>query len=353
MADVREDHNIMTAAGGPGDLAAEVFDKNLCAVCGACVGRCPYLLHQKGRVMYRDTCTLTTGPCYRFCPMAEARGDFKDELGAYKKILIAQGTIPDITKKAQAGGVVSTLVSLALTRGVVKEAVLTSGHPEEPPRGIRVRSRREVLAASASRYAASGVVAALNQALLEPGTHPLAMVGTPCQIKAAAAMRTARDEDLSFNPKRIKLLIGLFCTWALDYRRLDSYLRYMLFGERASGYDIPPPPANVFKVYTGDGIKAFPLEEVRTMSLNACSACDDMTSVKADISVGTVEGVEDWNTVIVRTTAGQRLLDMALDNKLLRVDELPASDLEHLREAAAIKKERGRTVWNNTRADKG
>ena len=158
-------------------------------------------------------------------------------------------------------------------------------------------------------------------------------------------MRNAPARSSPFQPKRIKVLIGLFCTWALDYRRLSSYLRYMLFGERAFGYDIPPPPADVFKVRTGDGLKAFPLDEIRAMSLNACRFCDDMTAVRADVSVGALEGLDGWNTVIVRTAAGERLVRQAVEKSHLKIDELPAADLEHLKEAAVQKKERSVIAW--------
>ncbi|MFH1134473.1 MAG: Coenzyme F420 hydrogenase/dehydrogenase, beta subunit C-terminal domain [Pseudomonadota bacterium] len=332
---------------GPGDLSREVLEKNRCTVCGACVGTCPYFSYQRGRVAMRDRCGLARGRCYDFCPMAGARGNFEGELGACRKVLIAQATQADILKRSQYGGVVSSLAALALNLGLIGEMILTSGHPEDPPHGIRAVSRSQVIASAGSRYAASGAAAALNEALAEPSRHPLGMVGLPCQIKAAAAMRRAAAADVKFDPGRIKILIGLFCTWALDFRQLEVYLKYMLFGERASGFDIPPPPADVFKVYTGDGIKAFPLAEIRPMRLNACRFCDDMTAVMADISVGSVEGLEGWNTVIVRTKAGEKLLNLALEKKILQVDEFPARDLEHLKEASLNKKERSRSAWES------
>jgi coenzyme F420 hydrogenase subunit beta len=332
-------------ACGPSRLIQEVFDKDRCSVCGACVNRCPYFSYHRGRVVVRDRCTLEEGQCYDFCPMAGARGSFDGELGPYKEVIIARSNLKDMRKRGQSGGVVSTLVHLALQEGMVDEAILTSGHPEKPPHGVRVTTRSQTAACAGSRYAQSGVVSVLNQALAEPGKSPLLMVGTPCQIKAAAAMRQASSESVTFNPKRIGLLIGLFCTWALDYRSLSKYIRYMLFGERAFGYDIPPPPADVFMVRTGDGLKAFPLEEIRKMRLNACQFCDDMTSTMADVSVGTVEGLDGWNTVIIRSSRGEKLVKKAEAGSLITVDQLPEDDLLHLKEAAAGKKERGLSAW--------
>ena len=326
-------------------MYAKVIKKNRCTVCGACVGFCPYFSYLEGKVVMTDRCTLEAGRCFDFCPMAGAMGRFEGELGRFREIFVARAVDPDMLKKAQYGGVVSMLTALALEQGLVQEAVLASGHPERPPHGVLVRTREEVLASAGSRYTAAGVVAALNEELAGPGIHPLGLVGTPCQIKAAAAMRAADPEEVPFDPGRIKLLIGLFCTWALDYRRFSVYLRYMLFGERAFRYDIPPPPAQVFKVYTGDGIKAFPLEEIRDMRLNACRFCDDLTSVMADVSVGAVEGLDGWNTIIVRTQAGAELIELALKKQLLEVDHYPADDLENLKDAARQKKERSILAW--------
>jgi coenzyme F420 hydrogenase subunit beta len=109
---------------------------------------------------------------------------------------------------------------------------------------------------------------------------------------------------------------------------------------KAKKFDIPPPPANRFDVYTASGKTSFPLEQIRKFTMPACSHCLDMTSEFADISVGSVEGIEGWNTVIVRTDAGAHLIEMAKKKGRLQIDKLPASNLEHLKEAALLKKKR-------------
>jgi len=63
-----------------------------------------------------------------------------------------------------------------------------------------------------------------------------------------------------------------------------------------------------------------------------------MTSEFADISVGSVEGVQDWNTVIVRTDVGAELVKLALNRGGLKTEKLPPANLAHLREAALLKK---------------
>ena len=71
-----------------------------------------------------------------------------------------------------------------------------------------------------------------------------------------------------------------------------------------------------------------------------CAYCLDMTAEFADISVGSVEGIEGWNTVIVRTEAGARLIEMAKAKWKLETADLPPQNLAHLKEAALLKKKR-------------
>lgn len=140
---------------------------------------------------------------------------------------------------------------------------------------------------------------------------------------------------------RIGLKMGLFCTWALDYRKVNHYLMRIGTGTPIQKYDIPPPPAQVFLVLTERGWKEFPLEEIRPFIQEGCSLCQDMTAEWADISVGTVEGMEGWNTVVVRSDTGSELLGEAIEEGVLEIDELPEENLEHLREASHNKRKRG------------
>ena len=71
-----------------------------------------------------------------------------------------------------------------------------------------------------------------------------------------------------------------------------------------------------------------------------CTYCLDMTAEFADISVGSVEGIEGWNTVLVRTNAGVKLIETAKAKGKLETGHLPSQNLAHLKEAALLKKKR-------------
>jgi coenzyme F420-reducing hydrogenase beta subunit len=65
-----------------------------------------------------------------------------------------------------------------------------------------------------------------------------------------------------------------------------------------------------------------------------------MTAELSDISVGTVEGKEGWNTVIVRTAMGENLVRRAKNKGLIDTRPLPKGNLNHLKEASLLKKRR-------------
>ena len=60
---------------GPQELRTEVVERQLCTLCGACVGMCPYLVAHRGRVVVMDDCNLSEGRCYSFCPRGSVDPD--------------------------------------------------------------------------------------------------------------------------------------------------------------------------------------------------------------------------------------------------------------------------------------
>jgi coenzyme F420 hydrogenase subunit beta len=105
--------------------------------------------------------------------------------------------------------------------------------------------------------------------------------------------------------------------------------------------DVPPPPANVFEVHTNSTRVTIPLDQVRGFIRSTCNACIDMTAEFADVAVGAVEGIEGWNTLIVRSDIGAKLVEAARSGGALEVKPLPDANLEHLKEASLLKKRRG------------
>ncbi len=331
------------------ELFSDVIEKDLCCLCGACAGSCPYLVSYKGRIVCLDNCTLEDGQCYQYCPRtytdmnAISQQVFgvpysEDELGTTKEVLVARSTDAGIKEKAQYGGTVTTLLSLAMAEGLVDSVVLTRTTDDKTPSSFLAQNVAEVLQCAGSSYMACPVLETYNK-LPEDNKDKLAMVTVPCQGIAATKMKIEQPQHRS-STDNIKLVIGLFCTWALAQDNFHRFLKTSLNLPLVTKFDIPPPPANRFDAYTPSGKVSLPLEQVREFTLPTCAYCLDMTSEFADVSVGSVEGIEGWNTVIIRTDTGAELMEMAKAKGELETDNLPPENLAHLKEAALIKKKR-------------
>lgn len=338
-----------TETRGCKELVNEVIEAGLCALCGACTGTCPYLVYYKGRIALLDNCTLSDGQCYKYCPRTFIDMDIisqqvfgvpysEEEMGTTKEVLMARNTDSRVRKKAQYGGVVTTLLSLALAEGLIDNVALAKTSDDKTASPFLAQNKDEVLRCAGSNYMACPVLMTYNQ-IPKDNDSKLGIVAMPCQVLAVTKMK--KDPPLNrVGISNVKLVIGLFCTWALSPDKFHRFLGKKLDLSKVRKFDIPPPPANRFDVYTTSGEISLPLDEIRKFTMPTCAYCLDMTSEFADISVGSVEGIEGWNTVIIRTDAGAELIEAAKAKKKLETDKLPSENLAHLKEAALLKKKR-------------
>ncbi len=338
--------------GGLARLRAEVLDPGLCVACGACLGICPHLIFHDGRVAAPDACGLDSGRCLDLCPQAIAPGPearrqelaqasdapWWPELGPVRQAVWARATAADLVGQVQYGGVVSTLAALALELGLVGEMVLTQAGLDGAPEGARVTDRAGVLAAGGSIYAAGAGLMQVNQALASDESHPLGLVGLPCQAWGARALRAHPNYPAA---RRLQLVIGLFCTLNLDLRRLRAVLDQAGVDQPILRADFPPPPAGVLELTLPGGLRQIPLDDIRPTVLAGCALCPDLSAEAADLSVGAAEGQAGWNTVLVRSAVGEKLWAEALARGLVEIQPLPEETRGHLLGAAQAKRQRG------------
>jgi coenzyme F420 hydrogenase subunit beta len=340
---------MVTATKGMKELYTEVINAGLCAVCGACIGDCPYSVFYKGKIRMLDYCNRTEGHCYEYCPRTFTDMDAVcrkvhgvawtgDEIGPLKSIFTARSTDRKILEKAQYGGLVTTLLSLALQEGIIDKAIVAKTNAEKLPTGFVASTPSELLECAGSNYMAFPALEALNR-VPRDSQDKLGIVVTPCQATALAKMQLSPPTQ-SAGIDNVKLVLGLFCTWALAYDSFFQFLKDRVDLSQVQKFDIPPPPANRFDVYVGQEVKSFSLDEVRKYRMSTCALCPDMTAEFTDVSVGSTEGREGWNTVIVRSRRGEGIVDSAKKKGLIEVKPLAAAGLSHLKEASLHKKSR-------------
>ncbi|MBP1738216.1 MAG: coenzyme F420-reducing hydrogenase, beta subunit, partial [Deltaproteobacteria bacterium] len=336
-------------------LESKVLDQGQCAACGACLSLCPYLRSWKGKTVKLHDCDLSEGRCFSFCPRTEVDLDalhryvfgkgYEDiETGPVRRVVMARALAPGFTQGAQNGGVVSALVDLALEEGVIQAAVVTERDAELLPQGRIVKSREEVLSCAGSSYVTGHTLEALNRGPWQ-GDERIGVVGLPCHVLALTRMKASHLEKRT-PVDRVDLVVGLFCTWALDYRPFAGFLKKRFGDKPIRKLDITPPPerllhVRLLHVTVDNELHQIPLDEIRAFIRPSCQVCLDMTSELSDLSVGTVEGEEGWNTVIVRTARGEDLLRRAESKGVLETRVYPEDKWSHLKEASILKKRRG------------
>ena len=210
--------------GGQKELEEQVLRAGVCTGCGACVNLCPYQTIHHDRTVTLHACDLAQGRCYACCPRTPAdldnlrrrlyeETDCTPELGAVKGFFIARAADEGVRQRAQHGGTVTTLVTLALREGFIDAAVLAGEGEGLLPRSVTITDAEVAAKMSKSRFVVSPTVAEFNR-ICRGDAAKIGVVATPCQALALAKMRTQPLSEVGNGIEKLHLVVGLFCGWA-------------------------------------------------------------------------------------------------------------------------------------------
>ena len=243
-------------------------------------------------------------------PCSEVRK--MDVLGNYKSAVSARSTDKDILKKAQDGGIITTLFAYALEEGIIDGAIV-AGPGNEPwkPEPMVVTTKAELLAAAGTRYTISPNVSLIKEATRSDGLDRVGIVGTPCQIQAIRKAQLypigMRDVD-----DKIALALGIFCMENLSYQALEAMVEDHCNQKMESVVKMDIGKGK-FTVYTERGaVSQMPLKLIHKYVQPGCNVCLDYVANLADISSGSVGSPDGWSTVFARSTKGNAVWDGAI-----------------------------------------
>ena len=211
---------------------SKIIESNRCLGCGLCKSVCPIdaieLSYSESVGVYqpiinKDKC-IQCGKCLKFCgaPLICEKKD--DSLtGFILESYLAHAKDDNVRNGSTSGGVINRLVYYLISTGNVEAAVMAvhdSMSPIETSCHVITKENLEVLnnrpREYASRYVTVPILENIQQYL--EMYKSIAVVGTPCQIKALS--------KLNYKDK-ILLKIGITCSGGMSYLATDEYKRKM------------------------------------------------------------------------------------------------------------------------------
>lgn len=379
---IRREMNGITEAPGKTwfwELAAGVIDAGRCIQCGTCVAVCPSDSIGVGSQGLPELVKMCTGCslCWDFCPRGGLRyeatwpepspaplsmvrsigtprpdadpsggsgeagardaqdwrivGGRGEGLGLVRHAWAARLRRP--LPRVQDGGLVSAVLIAGLEAGTIDGAVLSRGSETEPWKGVPflARTPEEVRACGGSFYNQTMALAHLDlSGYALPPEPRLALVGTPCEVQGLRAMQAHPWHRGSSRVDAVVLTIALLCTKSFDYEELmvDQLARKRGIDLRDVGkVDVVHGQLVVWD-REGREVVREPVKAFHGAALKGCDECADFLGRGADLSVGSVGSPAGWSSVLVRTEAGARAVELAA----------PALEVAPLPEPGALRK---------------
>ncbi|UCD26374.1 MAG: Coenzyme F420 hydrogenase/dehydrogenase, beta subunit C-terminal domain [Candidatus Bathyarchaeota archaeon] len=235
------------------------------------------------------------------------KGTRDKDLGVYTDIFAAKSSVD-----GQDGGMATALLISGMQKGLIDAAIVVQRKEGYKAEAITVEDIDGIMKAKGTKYSRVKMMSKLEE-LIKKGKRKVAIVGTPCEVRAARKIQQILLRDY---PTVEIIILGLFCYESFIYEKLKEETRKLL------GVDLDK--AEKTQISKGKYIveiegKAYSCS-VRKLSKaveEGCEYCNDFVSKLADVSIGSVGSMEGYSTVIVRSDVGKKLLE---DVKFIKGD---------------------------------
>ncbi|MHA1910902.1 MAG: Coenzyme F420 hydrogenase/dehydrogenase, beta subunit C-terminal domain [Candidatus Kariarchaeaceae archaeon] len=335
------------------DLFREIVDTGLCSGDGACIAACPafVLEFQNKRPVIVDEegcikCGICTAACSRYTGLETTSRDIHlESIGDYTSLWQAFALNDEVRSEGQSGGVATALMICAVEENMVEAALVLQAEGDAMTSKSKIAyNKEEIIKAQKSKYVTFPSLAAVNL-VRKNRIESFVYVGTPCQITGLKYLINQRLDGLYH---RARYIIGLFC--------MESFMPQPLaeiFRERTGGLDYAE--ASRVDINKGRLVIHHPGRPEKPYRIRlrhfdkamrpGCKACTDLTSEDADISVGNVGAKPKHTVVIVRTHAGEELLNKAIEKGYISAEPMVDTEFQLILNLNRMKKkERARST---------
>jgi coenzyme F420 hydrogenase subunit beta len=275
---------------------------------------------------------IACGMCYNNCPrvgldekkieeefFGRSRNDEEQQIGVYINAYAVRALQDKVKEKSQDGGAVTAILTQFLD-GEKKAAVVAINDPDAPWKPIPyvAENEEEILKGAGTKYTSSPTMLGVEEAVVEGKKSDVAVVGTPCQIRAIRKIESNRQGLLG---RADYLAIGLFCMET--FNQVDFY-KYLEDNEidvsKVTKFEIK---SGQFIVHKGEEIvHKTKLGNLKELVRPCCEFCTDFSSEFSDLSVGNVGSPDGWSTVLVRSEKGEEALKSAEKSGLIEMKPL-------------------------------
>jgi coenzyme F420 hydrogenase subunit beta len=271
------------------------LDADFCAGCGNCNFVCPTRIDLKSETLN--------------FPLAEEeaialeqyflKGTPDENIGVYTDMFSAKSS-----HEGQDGGVATALLVSGMQKGLFDAAIVVRRAEGYKAESMIAENVDDIIKARGTKYMRVRMMSQLGE-LIAKGKRKIAIVGTPCQVRAA---RRIQQTLLADHPDLDLTIIGLFCFEEFDYNILKEETKRLLSVDldKAEKTQIRK---GKFTVRIDGQEHSVAVKELNDAVEDGCLSCPDFAAKYADISVGSVGSEDGYSTVIVRSDAGEKLLE--------------------------------------------
>lgn len=335
------------------DTIQKVVSNHLCMGCGTCAAARPDIVrmvdtaaHGRRPLIATDATPAAGRELARVCPgraidaRPPAPGGRRDyshaAWGPVLEVWEGHAMDPELRFRGSSGGVVSALALFCIEQKNYAGAVQVRARPEQPlfNESVISRSRADVLAASASRYAPASPCERLAD--LRASGQPHVFIGKPCDVAGGA--RLAAEEPALADG--LALSISIFCAGTPSVAGSRELLRHLGVSDRDEVLELRYRgrgwPGDMVVRYrdaaTGEDREASTSyaegwgDILQKHKQWRCQLCADHLGEHADLSIGdpwyrpVAAGEAGQSLVLVRTERGRRILQEAMQAGVLHLE---------------------------------